>query len=78
MKAGVKKCCRCSGDCCFMTDNCDRFGLVHFSGECEYVIDDEWIESNQVHMINHSLKTHLLSSSCGILVDMAQVSFAGF
>lgn len=50
-----------------------RFALAHFTGECEYVIDEKWMEADRVHMASSQLQTLLLSSSCSVLVDIAQV-----
>ena len=74
LKARVEKCCRYSNDSCFMLENNrDRFSLLHFTGECEYIVDGKWIETNEIHVASSRLQALLLSSSCGILVDMARV-----
>lgn len=75
MRAGIERCCHGSGDSCFILGHDkDRFALAHFTGECEYAIDGKWMEVDQVHVGSDGLQTSLLTSSCGIVVDMAQVN----
>lgn len=74
MKSRLQRCCQLSGDSCFVLGGTgDRFALVHFTGENEYVIDRRWVDTNEVHMANSGVKKSLFSSSCGVLVDMVQV-----
>lgn len=74
MRTGVERCCQQTGDSCFLVDNGDRFALVHFTGESDYIVDRKWVESDRGHVANSALQTLLLSSSCDVLVDMVQVS----
>lgn len=74
MLAGMRKCCGLSGDSCFMLGSTgNSFTLEHFTGECDYIIDRKWIETNVVHMASPDLQTSLLCSSCDVLVDIVQV-----
>lgn len=75
VRAGVERCCRVSGDSCFLLEqDKDRFALAHFTGEYEYVFDEKWMATDQVQVVNPSLQASLLTSSCQVVVDMAQVS----
>lgn len=75
MRTGVERCCRVSGDSCFILgQDKDRFALAHFTGEYEYVVDEKWAETDRVQIVSHGLQASLLTSSCGVLVEMAQVS----
>ena len=73
MKAGVGICCHFSSDTCFMSGDGDQFTLAHFTGEFDYVINSQWMTANQVHVAGSKLRTVLQTSSCDLLVDMAQV-----
>lgn len=75
MRAGVERCCRVSGDSCFiLNDDKDRFALAHFTGEYEYVIDKKWIRTDQMQVVSDDLQASLQSCSCDVVVGMAQVS----
>ncbi len=74
-RAGVERCGCVSGDSCFVLEHDkNRFALVHFTGEQEYVTDEVWLETDQVQVVSPALQTSLLSSSCGVVVGMAEVN----
>ena len=75
--AGVR--CVCSeGDASFLLDGSeDVFTLVHTTGEREYVLEQVWLEVNQVHMTADELRVQFQSSSCSLLVQMAEVNRCG-
>ena len=73
-RLGVERCCRYSGDSCFMFEqDRDKFSLLHFTGEHEYIVDGKWTKQDQAQVVNPILQAALLLSSCGVVVDMAQV-----
>ena len=74
LRIGVQRCCQFSGNSCFMVGTSeDRFAVVHYTGESEYLIHPDWLGVNQVHMASTELRSFLLSSSCEVLVGMAEV-----
>ncbi len=73
LKSGISKCCQCSGDSCFMVGGRgDKFALAHFTGEHEYVIDNDWLECNRAQD-SAILQSILLSSANSVLVEIAKV-----
>ena len=76
MRAGVERCCRVSGDSCFiLNDDKDRFALAHFTGEYEYAIDEKWIGTDQMQVVGDILQASFRTCSCDLVVGMAQVSW---
>jgi hypothetical protein len=52
----------------------DKFALSHFTGECEYVVDEKWVEMDRAQVVSHHLQVALRTSSCAVVLDLAQVS----
>ena len=75
MRHGVERCCQRSGDSCFLVGNAgDRFTLVHFTGESDYIVDQKWMDASKMHMTSSGVQNSLVSSSCDVIVEMARVS----
>lgn len=53
----------------------DRFSVVHFTGEHEYCMDEEWTKMDQMQVASPTLQGALLSSSFDVVVNMAQVHY---
>lgn len=72
-RAEIERCCCQSGDSCFMLESDkDRFSVVHFTGEHEYCMDEEWTKMDQMQVASPTLQGALLSSSFDVVVNMAQ------
>lgn len=78
-RAGIEGCCRGSGDSCYLLEREeDRFALAHFTGEHEYAIDGTWMDTDRAQVVSDGLQALLLTSSCSVLADMAQVNSVCF
>jgi len=73
--AGVERVCGEGDEVSFLLEGSkDVFTLVHLTGEREFVLEETWLEANQVHEVADNLKLLLRSSSSSLLVEMAEVS----
>ena len=74
IKIGISKLCQFSDDSCFMVGgSLDTFALAHFTGEYEYVIQQDWLAMNNMHVASPAVQTLLKASSCAVLMEMANV-----